>query len=477
MADNKMDLRGFITRLEEEGLLHRVTKEVDWDLELSHVAKVNEEQEGPALLFENVKDGHGIPVFTSAYTTASRFAVALGMPSSTSMCDLSRHWMELATAELIPPVTVDGGPVQENIREGDDVDLYYFPTPKMYPMDGGRFIGTAVYLLTKDPDSGWVNLGTYRMQILDEKSVGIQIIKGKHADFMVKKYQKLGKPMPAAAVIGGSPLGFLTGSTLVSAETSEYEIMGTLQGAPVEVFESELTGLPLPADAEIILEGYVDSNPDNFRHEGPFGEYTGYYSGKKSDEWPKPWLDVRRVLHRNNPILWSTTVGKPITDTHMVQSLNRTATLWTDLENARVPGIKSVYIPASSTGRFWAIVSVEQKYPGHADHVSAAVMASTTGHYGIKGIIVVDGDIPADDWNKVMWAMSVRYNPAEHTQIINRGRSTPLDPALPIDRRDITGRILIDATIPYEWDRKPSEIMLDEDMEADVRSRWAEYGF
>ncbi len=478
-GDNcKMDLRGFISRLEEEGLLHRITKEVDWDLELSHIAKLNEEKKGPALLFENVKGGNGIPVLTSAYTTASRFAVALGMPTDTNMCDLSRHWMRMATKGLVKPVVVDSGPVFENVIEGDKIDLGYFPVPKMYPMDGGRFIGTAVYLVTRDPDSGWINLGTYRMQILeDKKSVGIQIIKGKHADFMIKKYQKLGKPMPAAAVIGGSPLGFLTGSSMVSAETSEYEIMGTLQGAPVETFISDLTGLPLPNDAEIILEGFVDPNPDNFRQEGPFGEYTGYYSGKKSDEWPKPWLDIKRILHRNKPILWSTTVGKPVTDTHMVQSLNRTATLWTDLENMRVPGIKSVYIPANSTGRFWAIVSVEQKYPGHSNHAANAVIATTTGHYGLKGVIVVDSDIRADDWDKVMWAMSVRYNPATDTQIIDRGRSTPLDPSLPIHAREIVGRIMIDACIPYEWERKPIEINLDEDVKADVISKWSEYGF
>jgi phenylphosphate carboxylase beta subunit len=476
-GSNKMDLRGFITKLEAEGLLHRIKTEVDWNLELSHVAKLNEERKGPALLFENVKDGNGIPVLTSAYTTPSRFAVALGMPTDTTMCDLSRHWMSLATKELIKPVVVDGGPIQENLLEGSDIDLWRFPTPKMYPEDGGRFIGTAVYLVTKDPDSGWVNLGTYRMQILDEKSVGLQIIKGKHADFMLKKYQKMGKPMPAAAVIGGSPLGFLTGSTMISAETSEYEIMGVLQGTPVETFLSDLTGLPLPNDAEIILEGFVDPDPEHFRQEGPFGEYTGYYSGKKSDEWPKPWLDIKRLYHRNDPILWSTTVGKPITDTHMVQSLNRTASLWTDLEMMRVPGIKSVYIPAASTGRFWAIVSVQQRYPGHADHVSNAVIASTTGHYGLKGVIVVDEDIPADDWDKVMWAMSVRYNPAEHTQIINRGRSTPLDPSLPISARDIVGRILIDATVPYEWERKPIEIHLDEEMRDTVSRRWNEYGF
>ena len=470
-----MDLREFISKCEAAGKLKRVKKEVDWNLELSHISKINEEKDGGALLFEKVKGYHN-SVLTGAYSTKENFAIALGLPLGTSMCEMSRHWMQLAIKQLIPPVEVKDGPILENVIERKDVNLFDFPVPMMYPQDGGRFIGTAATLVTRDPESGWINLGTYRMQILDEKSAGIQIIKGKHADFMMKKYLKLGQKMPAMLVIGGDPLGFLTGSTLVSAETSEYEIMGALRGEPIEIIKSKFSGLPFMASAEIVLEGEVDPNPDSWRQEGPFGEYTGYYSGKKSDEWPKPWLDVQRIYHRNDYILWSTTVGKPITDTHMIQSLNRTATLWTDLETARVPGIQSVYIPASSTGRFWAIVSVKQMYPGHPNHVADAVYGSTTGHYGMKGVIVVDEDIPADDWNKVMWAMSVRYDPKRDTQIVKRGRSTPLDPALHHSEREIVSRIIIDACTPYEWDRKPQEIFLDPEMEKKVRDNWESYG-
>ena len=470
-----MDLREFISKCEAAGQLSRIKKEVDWNLELSHISKINEENNGAALLFENVKD-YKNSVLTGAYSTKETLAIALGMSIGTSMCEMSRQWMQLAIKKLIPPVEVKDGPILENILEGDQINLFDFPVPQMYPQDGGRFIGTAYTLITRDPESGWVNLGTYRMQILDNKSTGIQIIKGKHADFMMKKYHKMGKKMPALAVIGGDPLGFLTGSTLVSAETSEYDVMGALRGEPVEIIISETNGLPFMANAEIVLEGEVETDPEKWRQEGPFGEYTGYYSGKKSEEWPKPWLDVKRVYHRNDYILWSTTVGKPITDTHMIQSLNRTATLWTDLETMRVPGIQSVYIPAESTGRFWAIVSVKQMYPGHPNHVADAVYGSTTGHYGMKGVIVVDDDIPADDWNKVMWAMSVRYDPKRDTQIINRGRSTPLDPALPFNAREIVSRIIIDACTPYEWERKPQEIFLDEDTEKKVRENWDSYG-
>ncbi|MDD5009538.1 MAG: UbiD family decarboxylase, partial [Syntrophorhabdaceae bacterium] len=270
------------------------------------------------------------------------------------------------------------------------------------------------------------------------------------------------------------PLHFLVSSTLVGAQVDEYDIIGALRGAPVEVIKSDLTGLMLPAHAEIILEGFID--PEDLREEGPFGEYTGYYSGKKGEEWPKQVLHIKRILRRKNPIFWSTTVGKPVTDTHMIQSLNRTATMWTDLENMRVPGIQSVYLPPQSGGRFWAIVSVKTMYPGHSNHVGTAVISTTTGHYGLKGVIVVDADIPADDIDKVLWSLSMRYDPYRSTEIIKRGRSTPLDPALPIEARDIVSRIIMDATVPYEWARKPNEVFLDEEMVKKVQARWKEYG-
>ena len=469
------DLREWIAACEREGELKRIKAEVDWNLELSHIAKLNEERRGPALLFENVKD-YTIPVLTSAFTTERRLAVTLGLEPGTSMCEMARWWMKAVTeGGLIKPKEVPSGPVTEVILREDQIDLLRdFPVPKIYPKDGGRYIGTAVYLITRDMETAWVNLGTYRMMVHDRNHTGIQIIKGKHADMHFKQYEKAGELMPAAAVIGCDPIQFLVSSTLVPAQVSEYDVIGALRGEPVEVFEGELTGLPLPAHAEIILEGFID--PKDLREEGPFGEYTGYYSGKKGEEWPKQVLHVKRVYMRRDPIFWVTTVGKPITDTHMIQSLNRTATLWTDLETMRVPGIRSVFIPPQTTGRFWAIVSLKTMYPGHSIHAGMAVHASSTGHYGMKGVIVVDEDIKADDLDRVWWALSVRYDPWRSTELIKRARSTPLDPALPIDARDIGSKIILDATIPYEWERKPEEIFLDEEMVKRVKERWGELG-
>ena len=485
------DLRAFIEILDKEGELKRIKAEVNWNLELSHIAKLNEERGGPALLFENIKDykpgeKRGSKVFTSAFTTPKRVAIALGMDRSAGVVDIAREWMTRVTkGGKIPPKKVSDGPVMENVVEGDKINLLDFPVPQFYPQDGGRYFGTAVYLLTRDPEEGkeWVNLGTYRMMVLDEKSLGVQILKGKDADVMMQKYREMGeKEMPAAAVIGGTPLGFLTGSTLVEYGTSEYEIIGALQGEPIEVIESDLTGLPIDARAEIVVEGFIPVDEKEWRPEGPFGEYTGYYSGKAKEEFPKPWLRVERIMHRNDPIFWATTVGRPVTDTHMIQSINRTAELWTQLEQVGVPGIQSVYILPESGGRFWAIISIKQMYPGHGRHAGLAAFATVVGNYGMKGVIVVDEDIRADDLPRVWWALSMRYNPIEDTEIIKKGRSTPLDPSLPIykdwyDRRLLVSRILIDATTPYEWERKPQVIELDKETVEKLKQRWEELDF
>ncbi len=469
-----MDLRDFIALCEKTGNLKRIKAEVDWDLEISHICKLVEEKSGPALLFENVK-GYKSPVLTGAFGTTQRLAMILGKDPSLSMVELTKEWVNLVVKEVIPAKELKDGPIFENIVDGDKIDTFAFPSPRFYELDGGRYFGTAVFMVIQDPDTGDVNLGTYRMGILDNKSIGVQILKGKKADRIMKKYAKLGKKMPACSIIGGDPLHIFASAATVAKAKSGYDVVGSLRGSPVEVVRSQLYGLPIPAAAEIVLEGEID--PTQLRNEGPFGEYTGYYTEELIKPIPKPALDIKRVYFRNNPILWETSVGRPVGDQHMLYAFARNASLWTDLRKMEIPGIQSVYTMPEASGRFWVVVSVKQMYPGHADQVGAAVIASNTGSYGIKGIIVVDDDIEADDLPRVWWALGTRYNPARGTQIINRGRSTPLDPALGADENKfITSRIIMDATIPFEWKIKPTEIKLTESMLAKVKARWSEYG-
>ncbi len=464
-----MDLRSFISLCEKEGELKRIKPEVDWDLEMSHIAKLNEERGGPALLFEKVK-GYPSQVLSSVCTTTSRLALIMGMPKNTSLVELMREWVK-RTANKKPPKFVASGPCKENVLKGDQINLLKFPVPKVFPKDGGRFFGTTAYTISKDPESGWLNVGVYRLQVLDEKTLGAQFIKGKHADIMLQKYKSLKKPMPVIVAIGGDPLMFLMGAARLPAFESEYDFGGAIRGEPIEVTKGEIVDLPVPASAEIVVEGEVD--PETTRPEGPFGEYTGYYSGIGST--PRNFIKIHRITHRNNPIFWFTTVGRAVTDTHMTMALTYGSTLWQQLEVMRIPGIKAVYCPPEGAGRFVAIISVKQMYPGHANQVGTAAISTEMGAYGLKTVIVVDEDIDPWDLPRVLWALSFRFQPSR-AQIINRGRSTPLDPSLPIDERDITSRIIMDATIPFEWKEKPVPIELDADMIKKIKAKWSELG-
>jgi 4-hydroxy-3-polyprenylbenzoate decarboxylase len=469
-----MDLRGFIALCEKEGQLARIKAEVDWELEISHICKIAEEASGPALLFENVK-GYSSPVLTGAFATTQRLAMILGKDPKLSLVELTKEWVNLSVKDVTLAKEVKDGPIFENIVDGDKVDTFAFPSPKFYELDGGRYFGTAVFMVIQDPENGKVNLGTYRMGILDDKTVGVQILKGKTADRIMQKYAKQGKKMPACAIIGGDPLHIFASAATVSGAKSGYDVVSSLRGEPVETVKTQLFGLPIPAAAEIVLEGEID--PTKLRNEGPFGEYTGYYTEELIKPIPKPALDVKRVYYRNNPILWETSVGRPVGDQHMLYAFARNASLWMDLEKMQIPGIKSVYTLPEGAGRFIVIVSVQQMYPGHSDQVAAAVIASNTGTYGVKMVIIVDDDIEADDLPRVWWALGTRFNPARGTQIINRGRSTPLDPAIAEDENKfLTSRIIMDATIPYDWKIKPTEIKLTDSIMAKVKARWNEYG-
>ena len=469
------DLRDFIAKCEEQDELRRVKVEVDWNLELSHIAKINEAKTGPALLFENVK-GSSIPVLACALGTAKRLAIILGMPEDYTLCQQAKEWVKLTQQAKLPPKAVSDGPVMENVIEGDKVDLFSFPAPKFFPLDGGRYIGTAHCIITKDPDTGWTNVGTYRMQLRDKNHANTLFLRGKHADLMLSRHRELGTPMPAAVAIGENPLLFLFASTTAPWGISEYDLAGGVRGAPLEVIQSDLTGLLIPAQAEIVLEGEINPDPASFRDEGPFGEYTGYYTERRGEEIPAPVLEVKRILHRNNPIFWITTLGLPVADMHMSGALQVAASIWSDLADMRIPGIQSVYVLPESGGRMTAVISIKQRYPGHSTQVLTAVAGSTSGHFRLKIIIVVDDDIPADDMSKVWWAISMRTDPERSVQVVRRTRDTIANPGVHIEQRGIGSKLLLDATIPFEWKRKPIVTHLDPDTEAKVLARWKEYG-
>jgi 4-hydroxy-3-polyprenylbenzoate decarboxylase len=291
----------------------------------------------------------------------------------------------------IPPEEIAQGeaPVNENIVLGKDVDLYAFPAPKMWPHDGGRYIGTGDVVITRDPEHGHLNLGTYRQMIQSKNEVGFYVSPGKDA------------LLHALFIVGA--MGF-------PKNLSEYNQAGGLKREPVRVIKGEVTDLLIPADAEIVVEGV--SYPDRFKEEGPFGEFQGYYG---RPEGLTPYIEVKCIHYRNNPILTAALMADhPSCEQNLFFSIARSARIWDDLDVLGIPGIKGVYsVPAAAGGFGMIVVSIEQLRPGHASQVATLAAQCPGGAYNSKWIIVVDEDVDPTDLDQVVWAMCTRCHPPD----------------------------------------------------------------
>jgi UbiD family decarboxylase len=342
------------------------------------------------------------------------------------------------------------GPIFENVLEGDDVDLTAFPAPQWHEPDGGRYIGTGCFNVMRDPDDGWINCGTYRVMIHDAKSAGFYISPGKHGRQMRDKYRARGERMPVAVVCGGDPMTFLMACSEVPFGVSEYEIVGGMRGKPVDVIKGPLTGLPIPANAEIVLEGFVE--PGNERIEGPFGEWTGYYA---SDLRPEPVLDVKAIYHRNDPILLGCSPQRPPDEICRYRAVVRSGLLRENIEKAGVPGVAAAWAHEVGNARLLLAVAINQRYPGHAKQAGHIATMCHVGAYCGRYTIVVDDDIDVSNLEEVVWALLTRSDPATSIDIVRNAWSTPLDPRIEPWRKEAgdytNSRAVIDACRPYHW--------------------------
>jgi len=344
----------------------------------------------------------------------------------------------------IPPRVVSSGPILENVKQGDEVNLLELPVPRFSEFDGGRYIGTSDVVIMKDPDSGWINLGTYRMQLYDEKSCALFISPGKHGNLIRQKYFERGLPCPVAVCLGQDPSLMLFASNEVPYGIGEYDLVGGIKGAPVDVVLGPVTGLPIPAAAEIVIEGYC--YPGDTRPEGPFPEWTGYYGSSSRAE---PVMQVKALLHRNEPILTARhEIRNKVFD---FRSLMRSALLWKELETAGIPEVKGVWRYEQAGSRFFNVISIKQSYYGHARQTLHVAAQTTAGAYAGRWVVVVDDDIDPSNIDEVLWAMATRCQPATDIEFIHRSRSTPLDPlCFDKEKNYYTTLALVDACIPYE---------------------------
>src|SRR3954469_16643141 len=251
-----------------------------------------------ALLFDDIPGyPSGYRILANVLTSVPRISMTIGLPAQTSPVDLVAFWRRyMRDMKSIPPRTVEQGPIQENVQSGDAVDLHRIPTPRWHEKDGGYFIGTGCMVVMRDPDSGWINYGAYRVQVQGRNVASLHITKGKHGNQIMRKYHERGEPCPVAVVVGMHPALFMVAGLEIPYGKNEYDAAGGLLGEPVEIINGPMTGLPIPAHAEIACEGTV--SPNDFVEEGPLGEWTGYYAGGRK---PEPAIRISSLMHRNNP--------------------------------------------------------------------------------------------------------------------------------------------------------------------------------
>jgi UbiD family decarboxylase len=473
---NSLDLRPWLRDVEALGELTKL-QGADWNLELSAISELNvKKARPPALLFDDIPGYRkGFRILTCSTSSPARLSSILRLPIRRTHRELvdelrgkPRVWQ--AQAPEYDRVTVQSGPVFENVQRDAEVNVLTFPAPFWHELDGGRYIGTGCSVVTKDLDSEWVNVGTYRVMVHDSNHVAIDMVQGKHGRIQYEKYKRAGKAFPVAIVLGADPLGYLISGIEIPFGMCEYNYIGAILKQPVAVASGEVTGLPFPAASEIVLEGFVQ--PHDERPEGPFGEFHGYYPGK---EGLAPAVTVERIYYRNDPILMGSPPAKPPNDYSYSKAVMRSALLFDALVAAGVPEVQGVWAHEIGGARMFNVVSIRQRYAGHARQAGHILNQCGVGAYMSRYSVVVDDDIDPSNLQEVMWAVATRSDPATSIDIIQRGMGSKNDPmyvAYPY-KAAFNSKAIIDACRPYDHlDEFPAVAEASKELQEKIRNKW-----
>ena len=411
------DIREFIEKAKEIGE-YAVVEGANWETDIGMISELETAQPNPRLLlFDNI-EGYpsGYRVVSLPFATQRRTALALGLPEEARGAELVRVYKDKLKGgvELIPPVEVETAPVKENVHTGDEVNILDLPVPKWHELDGGRYIGTADCVIIKDPEEGWVNVGTYRVEVQDKNTCTIRIAPSRDGYIIARKYWEKGKPCPTAVSCGQEPLLFAAANwRRVPWGISEYDYAGGLGNKPIQVTKGVYTGLPVPATAEIVLEGDLMSPEVETLTEGPFGEWPGYYNGP----FQEPAFHVKAILHRNNPILQGAPPSRFPGVWTLGGHLQKAATLWNELD-AQIPGVRGVRMVEDASIHTMVAISLKQEYEGHAKRAALLAAGSSATAFGIRWIIVVDDDIDPFNNSELLWALGTRCDPEAAIDVI-----------------------------------------------------------
>jgi len=434
--------------------LVREVRQADPFLEIGAVTDLNAKRGKWVLLFDDISGypaGHRI--LTGSLLDAQRVAYTLNCGTGTDSQALvrqlrSRLRQPPAAGAAAPAPAATDAPMFENMLRGADADLSPFPAPQWHEHDGGRYLGTFDAVITRDPDTGWVNMGTYRMMVHDPHRICLFVNSSHHARLHMDAYRRRGERVPVAVSLGHHPALPALGGMELPAGVSEYDVLGQLR-ADIGLVRAPITGLPVPAGSELVVEGYLS---EETVAEGPYGEFLGYYAGGVMQV---PTLDVAAIYHRSDPIILGTCAGIPPYDYSYFRCPIRSAMIWNALEDAGVPGIAAVWCHEAGYTRALNVVAIRQAYLGHAQQAGLVASQVREGAFGGKYTIVVDDDIDPASLDQVMWALCTRTDPAAAIEFIRHSWGMALDPMVERGAGDTLdalpmSRAIISACRPYK---------------------------
>ena len=476
------DLRDFVRALEKRGELKRISFEVDPFLEITEFADRSVKRGGPAFLFEKPK-GRNVPALINAFASAARMELALEatpdeiagriaelieMRKPEGLMGKLKMLPKLADLASIFPKSVSSGPCKQNIRR-EHFSLDYFPILHCWPQDGGRFI-TLPMVFSKNPGTGKRNCGCYRLQVYDARTTGMHWQTHKQGAEHYRRMQAAGgaKRMDVAVAIGSDPATMYSAILPLPPDLDEMMIAGFLRGKPVEMVKCETSDLEIPANSEIVLEGYVELG--ELRTEGPFGDHTGFYS--LEDEYPV--FHITCITHRNDPVYATTIVGPPpMEDFYMGKAIER---IFLPLMRLQLPEIRDVSMPPEGIFHNLILISIRKSYPGHARKVMHAIWGLGQAMFS-KCIVVVDEDVDVQNVSEVAWKALNNIDPERDIQFVMG----------PVDSLDHSSRLPnygskmgVDAT--KKWPGEgfarpwPDVIKMSEDVRKRVDGLWKQAG-
>ena len=475
------DIPQFIQELENAGEIKRVKTEVDTDLEIAEILRRAMYANGPAILFENVK-GHDMPVLGNAFGSLKRLEIGL---ETTDFTEIGQRIVDMTKMEIpsgifnkikkLPELSKmsdsfskleKSGPVTEVINDNPSFDK--IPILKTWPNDAGKFI-TFGLVATKHPETGVRNLGVYRIQILDSTHAIMHWQKHKRGAHHHDISKERGEKIEAAIIIGGEPATVFSAVAPVPEGFDKYLFAGITRKKGIKTVKCKTIDLQVPANAELVLEGYVD--PTDVRDEGPFGDHTGYYTPKE----PFPTFTLTGIMQRQKPIYLTTVVGKPILEDAFIGKVIERSFL--PLIKMFQPEVVDFAMPAAGWFQGIGIISIKKRYPGQAKKVMMGLWG--LGQLALtKFFVVVDDDVNVHDMDEVLWAVTTRADPARDSIIIDRTPTDTLDPSSPLV--NLGSKLGIDATQKTKeegFEREIQELVKVDDATKNlVDSKWSSYG-